>query len=72
MEQWIAPRLPPEQLPQLRVDSLSTVLSEGSERRVWLNRLIPSHSLPNWLAGAFGLRFLRVKPGPKAFVRSSY
>ena len=72
MEQWIAPRLPPGQLPQLRADSLSTALSGDSERRVWPNRLIPSSSLPNWLAGVFGLRCLRAKPGSKALRRSGH
>ena len=66
MGQWIGPQLPPGQLPQSRVDSLSMDHSGDSERRVWPNRLIPSRSLPNWLAGVFGLRCLRAKPGPKA------
>jgi hypothetical protein len=72
MGQWIGPRLPPAQSPQLRVDSLSTAPSGGSERRVWPNRLIPSSSSPNWLDGAFGLRCLRAKPGSKALRRSGH
>ena len=70
--QWIAPRLPPGQLPQSRADSLSTAHSGDSERRVWPNLLIPSRSLPNWLAGVFGLRCLRAKPGSKALRRSGH
>jgi hypothetical protein len=34
--------------------------------------LIPSSSLPNWLAGVFGLRCLRAKPGSKALRRSGH